>query len=116
MNQSAIGSLLYLSTRTRPDIAYAVSNIGRFCAKPTKQHWTAVKRILRYFNCTLNFGLLYCQENEDKCTGYLDADWAGDLDDHKSTSGYIFTLSGAAVSWRRKSRPVLHFQLLKMST
>ncbi len=60
--QSAVGSLLYLSTRTRPDIAYAVNNVAKFCAKPTKQHWTAVKRIMRYLNGTLDLGLLYHKE------------------------------------------------------
>ena len=46
--QSAVGSLLYLSIGTRPDITYAVSNVAKFCVQPTKQHWIAVKRILRY--------------------------------------------------------------------
>ena len=57
--QSAVGSLLYLSIATRPDIAYAISNVAKFCAKPTKQHWVAVKRILRYLRGTHTFGLLY---------------------------------------------------------
>ncbi len=60
--QSAVRNLLYLSTRTRPDIAYAVNNVAKFCAKPTKQHWTAVKRIMRYLNGTLDLGLLYHKE------------------------------------------------------
>ena len=55
--QSAVGSLLYLSTRTRPDIAYAVSNVAKFCSKPTTRHWSAVKRILRYLRGTSGYGL-----------------------------------------------------------
>ena len=102
--QSAVGSLLYLSTRTRPDIAYAVGNVAIFSAKPTNHHWTAVKRILRYLNGTLNLGLLYSCDKEKELTGYSDADWAGDINDRKSTSGYIFQIGGAAVSWRSKKQ------------
>ena len=54
--QSAIGSLLYLSTRTRPDIAFAVSNVARFCSKPTMEHWKSIKHIMRYLNGTRNQG------------------------------------------------------------
>ena len=100
--QSAVGCLLYLSTRTRPDIAYAVGSVARFTAKPTKQHWSAVKRIMRYLNGTINHGLIYCDTSF--LTGYSDADWAGDLDDGKSTSGYVFTMSGAAISWLSKKQ------------
>ncbi len=102
--QSAVGSLLYLSTRTRPDIAYSVSSAARFSAKPTKEHWTAVKRIFRYLNGTVNLGLVYSKDKEQECQGYSDADWAGDLGDRKSTSGYIFKLSGGAISWRSKKQ------------
>jgi len=102
--QSAVGSLLFLSTRTRPDIAYAVSNVARFCAEPTREHWTAVKRILRYLNGTRDLGLLYNKDSSKECIGYSDADWAGDLDDRKSTSGYIFQMGGAAISWRSKKQ------------
>lgn len=98
--QAVIGSLLYLSTKTRPDIAYAVSCAARFCAKPTKQHWSAVKRILRYLKGTSRFGLAYKGDTANAVTGYSDADWAGDVGDRKSTSGYVFMLGGAAISWR----------------
>ena len=98
--QAVVGSLLYLSTKTRPDIAYAVSRVTRFCAKPTVEHWTAVKRILRYLKGTSNLGLLYREDTPAEITGYSDADWAGDVGDRKSTSGYVFLLGGAAISWK----------------
>ena len=102
--QSAVGSLLYLSMGTRPDITYAVSNVARFCAYPSKQHLTAVKRILRYLKGSTDLGLLYSVDGSRDCVGYSDADWAGDVNDHKSTSGYLFQLGGAAVSWRSKKQ------------
>ena len=102
--QSAVGSLLYLSVATRPDITYAVSNVARFCAKPTNQHWVAVKRIFRYLKGTQQYGLLYGKSNSNNCVGFSDADWGGDLDDRKSTSGYMFQVGGTAISWRSKKQ------------
>ena len=102
--QSAVGSLLFLSVGTRPDIAYAVSNVAKFSSQPTKKHWSAVKRIMRYLKGTVNFGLHYSKESPEKCVGYSDADWGGDLDDRKSTSGYLFQISGGPVSWRSKKQ------------
>ena len=96
--QSAVGSLLYLSIGTRPDITYAVSNVAKFCANPNKQHLTAVKRILCYLKGTVDLGLLYSKDGSKDCVGYADADWAGGIYDRKSTSGYLFQISGAAVS------------------
>ena len=99
--QSAVGSLLYLSAGTIPDITYAVSKVAKYCAEPTKQHWLAVKR---YLKDTLNFGLLYSRDSSKDCVGYSDADWGGDIDDRKSTSGYLFQIGGTAVSWRSKKQ------------
>ena len=65
LHQSAIGSLLYLSTRTKPDIAYTVSNVARFCSKPTMEHWKSIKHIMRYLNGTRNYGLLYDKKVTD---------------------------------------------------
>ena len=104
MYQSAVGSLLYLSTGTRPDIAFAVSSVAKFSSKPTKQHWIGVKRILRYLKGTSGLGLLCTRSNGDKLVGYLDSDWASDLEDRRSTSGYLFKLSGAPISWRSKKQ------------
>ena len=101
--QSAVGSLLYLSTRSRPDIAFAVGNAARYCAQPTQLHWSAVKRILRYLKGTTHLGLMYRPDNST-LVGYSDADWAGDTNDRKSTSGYVFMMSGSAISWRSKKQ------------
>ena len=97
--QSSVGSLLYLSGWTRPDIAFAVSNVARFCSRPTVEHWIAVKRIFRHLKGTSEYGLV-CFNNKDEniLSAHSDADGAGDLNDRKSTSGYISMLSGGAVS------------------
>ena len=101
--QSAVGSLLYLSNWTRPDIAFAVSNVAKFSSNPTQEHWIAVKRILRYIKGTVTVGINYTVDNSD-IFGYCDADWAGDRNDRKSTSGYVFNLAGGPVSWRSKKQ------------
>ena len=102
--QSAIGSLLYLSGGTRADITFSVSNLAKFSAKPSKHHWAAIKRVMRYLKGTINFGILYTKQESKDFVAYSDADWAGDLDDHKSTSGYLFQISGGAVSWSSKKQ------------
>ncbi len=95
--QSAIGKLLYLATKTRPDIAYAVSSVARFTANPTEDHWKAVKHIFRYLVGTMD----YCSRTgKIDCRGHTDADWGGDRDDRKSTSGYVFKIAGGPVSWK----------------
>ena len=76
----------------------------KFCAKPAKPHWIAVKRNMRYLRSTVNLGVLYSKDRTKECIGYSDEDWAGGIDDHKSTSGYLFQVSGAAVSWRSKKQ------------
>ena len=107
--QSAIGCLLYLSTRTRPDIAFSVAKTARFCSQPTALHWTAVKRIMRYLQGTLHLGLLY------KCCKEMELMGFSDLDDTKSTSGYVFFIIGA-ISWRSKKQSCVALQLLKQNT
>ena len=92
--QSANGCLLYLSIATRTNITYAVSNVAKFCAKPTKQYWVAEKHIFQYLKGTQQYGLLYSQSNSNNCVGFSDADWGGDVDDRKSTSGYVFQVGG----------------------
>ena len=102
--QSAVGSLKYLAVSTRLDIAFSVNNLARFNSNPQKEHWTALKQILKYLKGTTNIGILYKQDGSDKCVGYSDTDWAGDPSDRKSTSGYIFMFSDGPISWRSKKQ------------
>jgi hypothetical protein len=97
--QSAVGALLYLSTTTRPDIAYAVSKVARFNQNPGVQHWIAVKRIIRYLAGTKEYGIHFSPTNEKGVHGFTDADYGGDSDGRKSTSGCIFLLHGGPISW-----------------
>ncbi|GJV78479.1 gag-pol polyprotein [Tanacetum coccineum] len=94
---SVVGSLMFAMICTRPDIAHAVGVVSRYMAEPGREHWEAVKRILRYKG-TSDVALCYGESNLT-VTGYVDSDYAGDLDGNKSTIGYVFTLSGGTVSW-----------------
>ena len=105
--QSCVGSLLYLSIKTRPDICFAVNQVAKFCANPTKVYWLAVKRILRYLKGTVFLGLFYSNEYNSNLCGYADSDFAGDLNDRKSTSGYIFMLNNGVISWSSKKQTVV---------
>jgi hypothetical protein len=87
--RSMIGSLLYLTT-SRPDIAFSVGVCALFQANPKESHLTAVKRIIRYVNDTLLLWHLVSRETNLVVAGYSDADWAGNADDRKSTSGGCF--------------------------
>eukprot|EP00253_Pinus_taeda_P005398 PITA_05398 len=84
--RSMIGSLLYL-TGTRLDIMHAVGIVGRFQANPKETHLQAVKRIFKYLQGTQNYGLWYPRDTDLTLHAYKDADWAGSVDDRKSTSG-----------------------------
>ncbi|RDY14466.1 hypothetical protein CR513_00466, partial [Mucuna pruriens] len=81
---SAVGSLMYAMVCTRPDIGYAVGVVSRFLSDPGKEHWEAVKWILRYLRGTAKRSLCFGNENL-KLIGYSDSDMAGDVDSRKST-------------------------------
>jgi hypothetical protein len=98
---SAVGSLMYAMVCTRPDIAHAVGVVSRFLSNPGKDHWEAVKWILRYLRGTSKLCLCF-GNSKPVLEGFTDADMAGDLDGRKSTSGYLFTFAGGAVSWQSK--------------
>ncbi|RVX02449.1 Retrovirus-related Pol polyprotein from transposon TNT 1-94 [Vitis vinifera] len=95
---SAIGSLMYAMVCTRPDIAHAVGVVSRFMSRPGKQHWEGSQVDLRYLKGSLDTCLCFTGASL-KLQGYVDADFAGDIDSRKSTTGFVFTLGGTAISW-----------------
>ena len=99
---NTVGSLMYAIVCTRPDISHAVGTVSRYMHNPGKEHWQVVKWILRYIQKTLDVGLIFEKDGMvgQHVVGYCDSDYAGDLDKRRSTTGYVFTLVKAPVSWK----------------
>ncbi|KAH9779667.1 hypothetical protein KPL71_007786 [Citrus sinensis] len=106
---SAVGCLMYAMVLTRPDLSYAVSVVSIYMANPGKEHWKAVIWILRYLNGTINYGLIYGtdERKEVNVEGFVDSDYAGDLDKRRSLTGYLFRLSGCTISWKASLQNVV---------
>ena len=100
-----VGSLLYL-THTRPDIAFAVGLVSRFSQDPHESHWKATKRILRYIKGTVRFGIQYTAGTPE-LVGFTDSDWAGSVDDRKSTSGFVYHFGSAPIAWSCKKQSAI---------
>ncbi|XP_024313242.1 uncharacterized protein LOC106865836 isoform X1 [Brachypodium distachyon] len=101
--QRLVGRLIYLSHT----IAFAVSVVSQFMHDPRSTHMEVVNRILRYLKGCLGKGLLYTRQGNVQVECYTDADWAGSLDDRRSTSGYCTFVGGNLVSWRSKKQSVV---------
>ena len=101
-----IGSLMYLMSCTRPDLAYDVSRLSRYTSNSSSEHWKGMTRLLRYLRYTRNYGLHYGQ-NPAVVEGFSDANWISDTKDSRSTSGYVFTLGGAAISWKSSKQTLI---------
>ena len=106
---NATGSLMYAMVCSRPDIAYGASLVSRFMGNPGKEHWMAVKWMFRYLKRTSDIGLRFSKSETDNnpITGYVDADYAGDIDKRRSITGYIFTLYDNVVSWKANLQSVV---------
>ena len=96
---SVMGSLMYVMVCSRPDLGYVVSAVSRYMEKPGKEHWKAVQWIMQYLrgsgNVCLQFG-----RTGDGVAGYVDSNYAGDLDKRGSLTGYVFTIEGCSISWK----------------
>lgn len=103
----AIGSLLYCAMATRPDIAYPLSVLSKYTSQPRAAHWQAVKRVLRYLKETSNFGIVFQRVKEPALVCFSDADWAGDHQNRRSTSGLVSFLNTGPISFRAQQQPVV---------
>lgn len=101
-----VGSLLYLASCTRPDIAQAVGALSRYMAHPTEHHWSTAKGVLRYLAGTPQLGIVF-KPGDGELEGYCDASYADDVDSRRSTTGYTFLLGGGAVSWSSRLQPTV---------
>ena len=101
----AVGSLMYASLGTRPDITFAVQTVSRFSSKPGIAHWEAVRRIFRYLKGTRELWLSYGSRVRE-LEGYADADGSM-AEDRKAISGYAFLVNGGAVSWSAKRQEII---------
>ena len=110
---SLIGSINYCSIFTRPDISYATNKCAQFTSKPTSEHWEAAKRIVRYLVHTKNYGIKYKSKGlglegfVHNLAGFTDADFVGDVNDQKSTSGWLFTYNNTPISWNSKKQHIV---------
>lgn len=99
-----IGSLIYLTVTSRPDLTFAVSYLSRYLDKPTEQLWKASKRVIRYLKETKYKGLVFRRTTDNNLYGFSDADWAGDRNDRKSVSGGIILHGVNPIAWFSKKQ------------
>lgn len=107
-----IGSLIYLSNATRPDIVYAANTLSRYCSNPGEEHWQMAKRVIRYLKGTKSYGIKYVK-NGQRMEAYTDSDWGGDIEDRRSQSGSVLTLASGAISWKSKKQPIVSLSTME---
>ena len=109
--REAVGSLMYASLATHPDISYAVATVSRFSNNPGMPHWEAVRRIYRYLLGTKDLRLMYGGA-PSVLIGYADADGSM-AEDHRAISGYAFLIDGGAVSWSSKKQEIVSLSTME---
>lgn len=108
--QQAVGSLMYAAVGTRPDLAFAIQTLSQFNHDPSTEHWTAIKRVLRYLKGTADLGITYdgtVDNDSINVEGFSDSDWASNHINRRSISGYTFLMNGGAISWSSKKQPTV---------
>ena len=105
---SAVGSLIYLSQCTRPDIAFAAGTLAKFNSNPSPVHWKAVKHLFRYLQGTKDYELVYQSDDEEEIfITYSDSNHGACADTERSTGGYVVKISSGAVSWSSELQSVV---------
>jgi hypothetical protein len=104
--RSVVGSLRYL-VNSRPDIAFSVGMVSWFMEIPNAEHWSAIKRIIRYIAGTTQHGCKYTKGEHLELLDYSDSDHGGDLEKRESTSGVVFFLGGNIVTWTSQKQRVV---------
>lgn len=106
-----VGSLMYLMLGSRPDLCFVVSYFGRFQNCFTETHWKHLKNVIRYLKYTVNFGLCYSSNNDSRfkidLKAYVDSDYASDINDRKSVSGFVILINNNVVGWCSKKQSVV---------
>ena len=97
---------MYLISYTRPNIAYIVSKLSKYTSNPGADHWKGIVGVIRCLSYTLNHGIHYTIY-PTIIEGYNDANWIYDIEDSKSTSGFVFTLRGASISWKFSKQTII---------
>lgn len=105
--REAVGSLLFLSMVTRPDIAFAVNAVSQHCNNYQRPHWEAVKRIIKYLKGTLDFGIKFESGKGTRLVGFADADFAGESITRKSTSGWLLKLNDCPIIWGSRKQKAI---------
>ena len=109
-----VGSLMYLSV-TRSDLMFVVSLVSRYMQRPTSLHMQAINRVLRYVKGSMDLGICYKRggASDEMLMTFSDNDYVSDQDDCRSTSKYVFMLSGGAVAWSSKKQPMVSLSTTK---
>lgn len=101
-----IRSLMHLMNYTPPDIAYVVCRLSRYTQSPNRDHWITLSKVMKYLKGTINYGIL-CNGFLVVLEGYSYANWISDSDETNSTSGYVFTLGGCAITWKSAKQTII---------
>ena len=110
---SAIGSLMYGMHCTRPKFSFTVCKLSRFTSKPSTIHWKTIVRVLGYLKRTEDLGI-FNHNFPVVLEGFTDASWITSATDNKSTSGWIFTLGGTAISWASKKQTCISHSTMEV--
>ena len=100
--RSVLGSVMWGQLATRPDLSFSISLLARFQANPGVEHWNALMHVIGYVKNTLDYGLTYSRDADLSPHAFVDADYGGCKDTRRSTSGYVFLMAGAPVTWSSK--------------